>query len=353
MRLLYELNRSALKHDLAAYAHYIEEVVWPSIRAGLKGHESLFIFGAGMMGQNFLKIVGEMPGVHVRGFVDSFLGGQGRVIMGLDVLRLEDAAAADPAALFVVANESPAHQADMLRQCAAANVSAELYYDLGIPGVQVRPNDFSLLRAGDLIDETYDALADESSRKFLIEYIYRTEINLEHYFLTDLIDKRFFRSFADVGAFTGDTFEDFKLATGNEFNNYYMIESLPAYCDMLRKKYSNDERISFFPYAASDKAGPMELEFGRTTAQCASETLDVMLAGRPVTMIKMDIEGMELRALKGARNTILAQRPVLILCYYHHPRDIWELPLWIRDLNCGYAIHLRHPGHPVCIAIPR
>lgn len=58
--------------------------------------------------------------------------------------------------------------------------------------------------------------------------------------------------------------------------------------------------------------------------------------------IKMDIEGAELAALKGAEQSIRRFRPKLAISVYHQLQDFWEIPQWIDSLGLGYRFHLRH-----------
>lgn len=58
--------------------------------------------------------------------------------------------------------------------------------------------------------------------------------------------------------------------------------------------------------------------------------------------IKMDIEGSELEALKGAEKTINQHKPKLAIAIYHRLEDFWEIPQWIDSLDLGYAFRLRH-----------
>ena len=58
--------------------------------------------------------------------------------------------------------------------------------------------------------------------------------------------------------------------------------------------------------------------------------------------IKMDIEGAELSALKGAEQTIRRFKPKLAITVYHNLKDFWEIPEWLDSLGLGYKFYLRH-----------
>ena len=71
----------------------------------------------------------------------------------------------------------------------------------------------------------------------------------------------------------------------------------------------------------------------------------------------MDIEGFELNALEGAKDTIKKYRPKLAICLYHKPQDLWEIPLFIKSIDSNYKIFIRHHtdllNETVCYAIPK
>jgi hypothetical protein len=56
----------------------------------------------------------------------------------------------------------------------------------------------------------------------------------------------------------------------------------------------------------------------------------------------MDIEGAELHALRGAKETIKRYKPTLAVCVYHSLRDFTELPLYIKSINPNYKLYLSH-----------
>jgi FkbM family methyltransferase len=71
-------------------------------------------------------------------------------------------------------------------------------------------------------------------------------------------------------------------------------------------------------------------------------SLDKALEGERVTFIKMDIEGSELDALRGAAKIIREQKPKLAVCVYHKFEDNWEIPGFIWSLNPEYQLFMRH-----------
>jgi FkbM family methyltransferase len=61
-----------------------------------------------------------------------------------------------------------------------------------------------------------------------------------------------------------------------------------------------------------------------------------------VDFIKMDIEGAEQQALRGAEECIRRFKPKLAITVYHSLEDLWEIPRWIDGLGLGYKFYLRH-----------
>ena len=58
-----------------------------------------------------------------------------------------------------------------------------------------------------------------------------------------------------------------------------------------------------------------------------------------IDFIKMDIEGCELFALEGARNTIKKHKPKFAIAAYHKYNDCYEISKFLNDLNVGYKFY--------------
>lgn len=59
-----------------------------------------------------------------------------------------------------------------------------------------------------------------------------------------------------------------------------------------------------------------------------------------VGIIKSNIEGDELKLLKGSEYTIRAQKPLLLISIYHSGKDFFEVKKWIEDLDLGYKFKI-------------
>ena len=61
-----------------------------------------------------------------------------------------------------------------------------------------------------------------------------------------------------------------------------------------------------------------------------------------IGFIKADIEGEEIKLLKGSVETIKKYKPRLAICLYHNPFDFIRIPLYIKELCPDYKMVIRH-----------
>lgn len=66
-------------------------------------------------------------------------------------------------------------------------------------------------------------------------------------------------------------------------------------------------------------------------------------------MVKMDIEGGKLGALKGMRHFIEKCESYLSRCLYHKETDLYDIPYFIKQIVPKYCLYIR--GHIKCWAV--
>jgi FkbM family methyltransferase len=176
------------------------------------------------------------------------------------------------------------------------------------------------------------------------------------YFDPEIVYHRNNEVFVDAGAYDMRNTQEFIRWCDGDYDKIYAFEADNVSYEKCRKiielsgmndvelinagVHSRDTKLSFLSAPDGEYGGSRFDNTGSNIVDAVS--LDKFLDGRPVTFIKMDIEGAELDALQGAANTIRQQKPKLALSAYHKPWDIVELPLYIHSLNPGYKFYLRH-----------
>lgn len=158
----------------------------------------------------------------------------------------------------------------------------------------------------------------------------------------------------DLGAYDGDTIREFLTVTGGRYNKIFAFEPDEKNFRKLERKTEELENLIRLNIGAWDKDETLyfakksgrnsRLEDGGVPVEFNSVD---NIADSEITFIKMDIEGAELKALDGAKNTIEKYRPKLYVCAYHRNEDMFSLPFKIKELFDGYKIYFRqHPYIP-------
>jgi FkbM family methyltransferase len=156
--------------------------------------------------------------------------------------------------------------------------------------------------------------------------------------------------FADCGCFDGYTVKRFAELSGGNYSHIYTFEPNPRQFMNCRKVLKDVPDVTVINAGVADDNG--EIRFSdRGACSCFDPNgdlrvkvvrLDDELSGARVSFLKMDIEGMELAALRGAKKLIESCKPRLAICVYHKVEDIWTIPDYILALNPDYKFYLRH-----------
>ena len=180
----------------------------------------------------------------------------------------------------------------------------------------------------------------------------------EQYFPKGIINLSEREVFVDGGAYTGDTLLTFMRLAGGHCAGAHAFEPDPATADKLRATVEKRGLLGVTVHNKGLWSVPATLPFavwhgtsasavsGEGEVSVEADTVDHLAAA--ATFIKLDVEGAELEALKGAAGTIRRNRPKLAVCVYHKPGDLFEIPLFIKSLAPEYRFYLRQHQPVAC-----
>lgn len=227
---------------------------------------------------------------------------------------------------------------------------------------------------------TYGILADDVSKRTMEHYLYACisgDISLlnddpkPNQYFNDITKDSDCRFFVDCGAFVGDSaIAALKFYGPDQIHRIYAFEPDATNALEILANVENGaiprEKLTLIRAGCSDSRATLAFSSnGDGSAICENgdatilvDSIDNAITG-PVTFIKMDIEGYELDALKGAVQTIKRDRPTLCVCVYHKREDLFAIPGLISSIagENAYRYYLRHHQtnltELVLYAIPR
>lgn len=212
-------------------------------------------------------------------------------------------------------------------------------------------------------DAAYSLLSDDFSRQSFVDvlnfkvsgkvsYLFSCEKKKEEIY-SEYLKLNESEIFMDLGAYDGDTVREFLAATNGKYEKIIAVEADEKNYRKLTDKTSEVEKIETHNLAVWDKKETLffEKKKGRNSKLSSSgkvevqaDSVDNILNGEKITVLKMDIEGSEEKALEGAKKTISAYKPKLYVCAYHRNDDMFRLPLKINEICKDYKFYFCH--HP-------
>lgn len=162
----------------------------------------------------------------------------------------------------------------------------------------------------------------------------------------------------DAGACLGDTAVAFSLAVGQK-GKVFSFDPLSAHCAVTEFNATQNglDNISVHQQGLGEMGNGVPIKkistdrvlpgFNPDTVsnKISITSIDDFVENhqvKKIDFIKMDIEGWELRALKGARSTINKYGPKLAICLYHKFSDFVEIPQWLTANFPDYEFRLGH-----------
>lgn len=153
--------------------------------------------------------------------------------------------------------------------------------------------------------------------------------------------------YVDVGAYSGDSVIEFMTKTNYCYKSIVVIEPGRERCNNMKNLFRNFEHIEIINCGVGKEESELYLDDmymnNSIGEKCFIHTLDTILKEKEISVIKMDIEGMEREALSGAQRIIRETAPTLAVCVYHLVTDIWYLIEMLHQMQPEYHFVLEQP----------
>lgn len=320
--------------------------------------QNVVLYGAGKYGIQALNKLKEYN-IKVKYFIDDNKVRSGNYVDGIPVISLEETIQIlGNNFCIIIANY---YVLEVLKKIEKYKFDLEKVYFCSELLIEDIDKEY-IKEKEDKMQKVYKMLGDYQSKmiyKTMIESRFTKNIDLlgrtynnNQYFPKDGILKLTDNEiFVDAGAFDGDTIEAFFKAVNYKFKYIYAFEPDNAnYSKLLQKQYSKNIKVfnaglynktSKLTFSAN-KGGSSKIEENGVDMIQVYKFDELELSDKAITFVKMDIEGSELNALEGMKNTIIQNRPKLAICIYHKFEDLWELPLYIKELVPEYKLYIRN-----------
>ncbi len=366
------MHLSALFDNSRQYYENKLDRKYPSLKSIMENKEPVIIYGAARMGRLFKKQLNHQQ-IKVLAFVDSNRQLWGRSINGTVVISPNDLQTNYFGTSILVA--SLMYETTICEKLETMNLERVyplFYLNLKYPDIFISPE------YRGVFDSVFNAenrrkirnvmglWEDDISRTVfscLIEFRFTFQKDLlkaaksryPQYFEPSIISLSDEEVMLDCGAYIGDTVKQFDEITSGHYKKVYSFEPDRYNFTKLQECASNICPRKIIPLNCGVYRTGGELYFSETgnidtrvtkdenASKLPVVCIDEFVIGKePPTFIKMDIEGGEVDALEGSRNTISKYKPKLAIAVYHKAEDLWDIPLLIQQMNPKYKLYLRH-----------
>lgn len=335
-----------------------------------KGSINICLFGTGLVGKGFYNDLGTM-GVKIKYFCDNDSKKWGTDIIGgvvcLSPQQLEEKYKQEN--ILVVVSVGAINEVYLqLEEMGISNIIKHPFDLFAEP-----QNNWMKVGKEELIDgvkKLFDILEDEESKRIAFYKVsawfklsdelkglnYGDIFTKDEYVPADIMCLQGNEVMVDCGSYTGDTLAYFMSEIGyNSFKKYICFELSKFNFKELKMRVDSFEaniqkRIVLNNKGVSDTdakikymgeiSGTHISELGETEGEVIY--LDKALKNEKVTYLKMDIEGSEISAIKGAKQLLQQNKPKCAICVYHKATDLWQIPILLKELVPDYKLYFRH-----------
>lgn len=234
----------------------------------------------------------------------------------------------------------------------------------------------SLSESMDKYNYVYEEILNDDKSKEIYLSIIRSRLKGDSSEMKSLYEKDAFyclpkfkdtinESFIDAGAYVGDTVEKFIWNCTGRFKEIYAFEpgtkqygAMLYRTERLKKEWAlSDEQIICINAGLGEKDCKMSLyedeknpltnnfvcsDNGEKSNEVNVYNIDSYFKNKRVTMLKADVEGFEMEMLRGGKSLVQKQKPKMAISLYHKYEDLFEIPMYIKEIEPSYNMAIRH-----------
>jgi FkbM family methyltransferase len=343
----------------------------------------IVMLGRSDFGHHFMNAVGERA--RLVGVVDDFRAHRGEQFLGIDIVSTDRFLAMvkqDPDIVAVNACRVDFSRRYFDDLCRTHGIPC-MNFEQGARALGMNDSlDHRVADWGGVIAEhvaSYQKLGDRMADPYSAETLYAVLtfhltgnpewfLNVARPYSTLYVRSGLFsfsehEKMVDCGASVGESTNALIGTTRGRFDHSWMIEpdrKNIAVLQNLLRKYAGTEhanKLSLHEVGVGEHADEVPFQHlgnhGSSVLPAAKaqdcprsdyvriQRIDDIVDDKP-TIIKMDVEGFELPALKGASGVIRDARPKLMISGYHRSTDLLEIPAFVDSVAPDYKIGLRH-----------
>lgn len=336
----------------------------------IKANKKIAIFGAGDCGHHVYDVL-ILQNLTISFFIDNKRSGTKDNRTDIDIVSLDDLLENKTQywILLSVVEKEPYEQIE--RQLLDRGFEETQIFNMSafidrLPVIYMKQHE-------DEYRKVYNILEDDFSKQVYLERMKKV------YLLSDIADvvspneEEYFDSnvilgeeevFIDCGGFDGDTALKFVNQCNGKYKKIIVFE--PELCKKQAIETNlKGEKYTLYAFGVWNKKDTLYFDAQENVASHVVDTisedkidvvsLDDTVYDEKPTFIKMDIEGSELQALKGSINILKDYKPKLVICIYHKPEDLYEIPLFIKSIIPEYKLYIRQYSNSrfetVCYAL--
>lgn len=345
----------------------------------LNESDAIYLYGAGIYGQRMIDFIEKYAKKNrdkIVGFLDDTADKQGRTLLGVKIYNPLECLKSYNNELILICCDERGHEI-IYGNLLKYNVPKEKIVIPEISFVDFNQSSSFIRENIGKIEKIFDSCVDDLSRKTFINVLkYRiahqpellSEISVElknRYFEPGIVECGKDCVYLDCGSYIGDTLKQFIEYTNRHYKKAICCEAVQKNAllisDLVKsEKYENVEVYNIGTW--NENTEVMFVEAGEKSGYIGSEgttkiivkTIDDILAGQKVDIVKIEVDGAEYESLQGMEKTIQAYNPIIAISVYHNTSDILLIPEKL--IESGYKLFLRYYGKTtltdvVCYAV--